>query len=70
MTDDEGRVQEFDFATEEAIINLNAPEDTEPDFGIESVIAIPIEGMKTNSWSHFFQLCKQTADIFQSGHWI
>ena len=42
ITDEEGRVKEFDFETYQATVSLNG-EDIEPDIGIDSVIAIPIE---------------------------
>ena len=42
VTDDEGRIQEFDFKTDNALVTLKA-EDMDPELGIDSVIAIPIE---------------------------
>lgn len=44
MTDEEGRVQEFDFATDEATVNLKAVDvENSKDYGIDSIVAIPLE---------------------------
>ena len=42
VTDDQGRVQEFDFNTDNALVSVMA-EDMDPEVGIDSVIAIPVE---------------------------
>ena len=42
VTDDQGRIQEFDFKTDDALVSLKA-DNMDPELGIDSVIAIPIE---------------------------
>ena len=43
VTDDEGRVKNFNFTTDNAIVSVMAEDEVDPEIGIDSVIAIPIE---------------------------